>query len=44
MDQFSSYYFKAKNILPFYYKFLDDHCSEIKDITLEYIIDFGSYA
>ena len=37
-------YFKSKTILPFYYKFLDDPCSEIRDLALSLILEFGSYA
>ena len=37
-------YFKQKNILPFYYNFLDDSCVEIREAALKFMLEFGSYA
>ena len=36
--------FKDKNIIPFYYNFLSDSCSEIREMALNLILQFGSYA
>lgn len=36
--------FKDKRVVPFYYNFLSDPCSEIRDIALNLILELGSYA
>lgn len=37
-------YFKGKNILPFYYYFLEDPASKIREMASAFILEFGSQA